>query len=372
MNIRSKSALEEALIRRLKELLASIVWLQGNSIQRLPTRKHNPFDLKLSVPLGKGGMAEVMILCRTEVRPSLFPYVTLPKDFKKPKSGLSRYPVLAAPYISPRMAGVCAQSGWGWFDLAGNCRLSVPGIVHIEKSGNEPVHQPPKSGTNLGTNQTSRIIRTLLTPENAGERWTQAELGKESYPAVSVGLVNKVVRFLMDEKYLDQAPDAGFRLHDPLGLLNAWAGAYRFDRHVRRDYFTLMDADRLRDTLAVLGVESGNHAAYASFSAAEVQAPHVRQPKIWLYLDPEYEERFATMTEAKPVDSGENLIVLLPSDKGVFYHVEEAPGRLGCTNTVQTYVDLVHSGGRGKEAAEAVLEQRLKKAWKAQGLLNGA
>lgn len=37
--------------------------------------------------------------------------------------------------------------------------------------------------------------------------------------------------------------------------------------------------------------------------------------------------------------------------------------RLDCTNTVQTYVDLWHSGGRALEAAEALLEQRLKQEW---------
>ncbi len=43
--------------------------------------------------------------------------------------------------------------------------------------------------------------------------------------------------------------------------------------------------------------------------------------------------------------------------------------RLSCTNPVQTYVDLFHCGGRGEEAAEALLEQNLKRAWKARGLL---
>ncbi len=43
--------------------------------------------------------------------------------------------------------------------------------------------------------------------------------------------------------------------------------------------------------------------------------------------------------------------------------------RLSCTNPVQTYVDFFHCGGRGEEAAEALLEQNLKRAWKARGLL---
>lgn len=72
------------------------------------------------------------------------------------------------------------------------------------------------------------------------------------------------------------------------------------------------------------------------------------------------------MAEAKLVDSGENLVVLIPEDSGVFYPQEGgAMGeqRLSCTNPVQTYVDLFHCGGRGEEAAEALLDQNLKRAW---------
>ena len=38
-------------------------------------------------------------------------------------------------------------------------------------------------------------------------------------------------------------------------------------------------------------------------------------------------------------------------------------------NPVQTYLDLFHCGGRGEEAAEALLEQNLKRAWKTRDLL---
>ena len=67
------------------------------------------------------------------------------------------------------------------------------------------------------------------------------------------------------------------------------------------------------------------------------------------------------------MDTGGNLIVLVPSDNGVFFQGDSQTSnvlRLGCTNAVQTYVDLWHCGGRGKEAAEALLEQNLKPAWR--------
>lgn len=42
---------------------------------------------------------------------------------------------------------------------------------------------------------------------------------------------------------------------------------------------------------------------------------------------------------------------------------------MACTNPVQTYVDLSRCGGRGEEAAEALLEQKLKPAWSQYTLL---
>ena len=64
--------------------------------------------------------------------------------------------------------------------------------------------------------------------------------------------------------------------------------------------------------------------------------------------------------------------MLIPEDDGFSTSGKEAAKgqqRLSCTNPVQTYVDLFHCGGRGEEAAEALLEQNLKRAWQARGLL---
>ena len=76
-----------------------------------------------------------------------------------------------------------------------------------------------------------------------------------------------------------------------------------------------------------------------------------------------FREYWYPALEAKLVDSGENLVVLIPDDIAVFYRTEQANNRLACTNAVQTYVDLAHAGGRGEEAAEAILQQRLRPAW---------
>jgi hypothetical protein len=97
----------------------------------------------------------------------------------------------------------------------------------------------------------------------------------------------------------------------------------------------------------------------------------VRQPKTWLYVREQEVSKFEELVEARRVDSGENLVVLIPHDDGVFYLRDggtTGDNRMSCTNAVQTYVDLYHCGGRGEEAAEALLNQRLKPEWKLRGL----
>jgi hypothetical protein len=241
--------------------------------------------------------------------------------------------------------------------------LRVPDAFQLERTGQRRVHTPPKSAANLSTPEAARILRALLATDNAGQKWTQRDLHLHAKPNVSIGLVNKVIRHLRDEAFVEELAD---------GLLAAWCEAYRFDRHQRRSYFTLLQGRRLREALAKLEALTDGHAAYAAFSAADFQAPHVRQPKSWLYVDAEWEDKFREVAEAKLVDSGENMVVLIPEDSGVFYlqdGCEMGEPRLSRTNPVQTYVDLFHCAGRGKEAAEALLEQNLKRAWTARGIL---
>ncbi len=64
-------------------------------------------------------------------------------------------------------------------------------------------------------------------------------------------------------------------------------------------------------------MRTGGFAVYAAFSAAGFQAPHVRQPETWLYVREQDISLFEELVEAKRVDSGENLVVLIPDDDGV-------------------------------------------------------
>lgn len=360
--------IERALATSLGHLLDQVNWLQGWKISKEARDKNGRVsDLLVTVPLPKGGKAILCVECKKELRPSEFRQFA--DQFRQHLPPVKVVvPVLGLPSVSPRMAELCAEHGWGWFDLVGNCRLDVPGLLHLQHTGIPPNHRRPKPLANLSTPEAGRVIRALLQPDTQALYWTQRKMQTQCQPNVSLGLVNKVVRFLRDEAFIEEILAGGFRVRDPQKLLFAWRDAYRFDRHVRRNYFTLLQGAKLREALANFGAHTGRVSAYAAFSAADFQAPHVRQPKTWLYVRGSEIPDFEAALEAKQVESGENLVVLIPEDDGIFYQADaggQNGRRLACTNAVQTYVDLCHCGGRGAEAAEALMEQCLKPKWKA-------
>ena len=374
----SHAAVETALLDKLQALLAEIGW-------QAEVRRHGaprgsggwtPDARVILKPRG-GNRTELWVEVKSDVRPGLFEHWA---RSRRPREGPhGAVPVLATTSISDRLADLCRQEGWSWYDLAGNCWIDVPDVLHIERRGNPPVHRPARTGANLISPAAARVVRALLTPAHASiPAWTHRRLLDETCwklipqdRPVSIGLINKVVRHLRDEGFVEDAKEGGIRLRDPKGLLDAWDKAYRFDRHERRSYFTLLKGPPLEEALYRTG--AGGMAAYAAFSAAERQAPHVRQAKTWVYVAARYLDAMVQQADAKPVDSGENLVVLIPDDSGVFRSFE-ADGfidekKLHPTDPVQTYVDLHHCGGRGEEAAQALLEQKLLPAWHQARLL---
>jgi hypothetical protein len=375
MNTRPASS-ERALLAMLREILSGLQWPVAFVSEPTGSVAKDEFDALVQLRSRAGAEAVLAVECKPELRPAAFqPWA---QRLAKLAQRRRATPVLGMPTVSPRMAELCQGAGWSWFDLSGNCRIDVPGLLHIERTGIPSAHRAPRPGANLGTAAAARVLRVLLSPGHAGRSWTQralqvqtaSHIGGDS--PVSIGLVNKLVRHLLDQGFVEAAGDGGIRVRDLSGLLGAWRAAYRFDRHERRSYFTLLKPAALDAAFCKVAHGAADAMLYAAFSAAERQAPHVRQAKTWIYVRPPYRDALVRDAAAKEVESGENLVVLVPEDSGVFlaFNADSTVGQqtIGSTDPVQTYIDLFHAGGRGEEAAQALLEQRILPAWKAVGV----
>jgi hypothetical protein len=359
--------LESSLAVKLEKILEGVAWLSAVEVMVNPADYDRAFDLLAGIGLPRGNRIELWVECKDMPKPSRFPYVSLENRFRKDGSKTVRVPTLAAPYISPRMAETCEKHGWSWFDLAGNCRITVPELLHIERTGNKPVHSRPKrEGANLSTHESARILRVLMAPEHAGRRWTQRELQDACEPKVSLGKVNTLVSYLREQAYLLDQKGGGLRMHDYEGLLKEWREAYGYQEHRQLNCFSLSDRKSIFKKLAELGAESsaqGMPACLASFTAADELAPHVRQSRLWVYVRARDTREIQKLLEAKEVDSGANLILLEAADEGVFEGIHFGNEGVPTTSALQSYLDLWQAGGRGEEAATAILNQCLKPGW---------
>ncbi len=147
MNINnlSEMELEKALTAALQKLLGGVGWLKGWKLE--PSPPNRDFDLQARISLPNGRTAVLWVECKRDIRPSSF-LMLADKRFAKERLPKEAVPVLGAPWISPRVAELCAERGWSWFDLAGNYSLDIAGLLHLRRTGEGPVLRRPKPVAN--------------------------------------------------------------------------------------------------------------------------------------------------------------------------------------------------------------------------------
>ena len=64
----------------------------------------------------------------------------------------------------------------------------------------------------------------------------------------------------------------------------------------------------------------------------------------------------------KPVQSGANLMLVIPYDEGVFYNLKEIDNCCVAA-PIQVFLDLRNMKNRGEEAAEFLFEQVIRPTW---------
>ncbi len=265
------------------------------------------------------------------------------------------YGVFMAPYISPKSAQICADAGVGYADFVGNCRLSF-GQVYVEQQGMPNTLAKKRDLRSLYSPKAARILRVLLTPPR--RTWKVEDLAEEA--EVSLGQVSKVKKLLSDRELISDAT-VGFTLSKPEELLKDWAENYSYKKNQVQSFYSLLKIPQIEENLARVCSGRGVRYALTGFSAAARFAPAVRYARVFAYVE-ETQGSIASLLEFKEVPSGANVSLLTPYDEGVFYGVEEIDG-VQIASPIQAYLDLWGFPGRGEEAADALLEEVIRKRW---------
>ncbi len=265
------------------------------------------------------------------------------------------YGILMAPYISFEAGEVLAENNAGYMDFSGNCRLSF-GDIYIERKGNPNAFTVKRDLRKLYSPKAERVLRVLLS--SARKPWKMAELSAEA--GVSLGQTANVKNALAEREWLDTTAP-GLRLSNPAAVLSQWAQNYDFRKNILKECYSVKSLAETEAAVEELCAKNGIRFALAGFSAAARLWPAVRYQRAMAYVAEFRAELFAA-AGIKEVESGGNLLLMLPYDAGVFYGAGNLNGGT-VAGAVQTYLDLAGYKGRGAEAAAEILENVIKPSW---------
>lgn len=353
---------EHALVhdaaQKLAATLREVPFLAQASIRQESTRGESRLDFILTV---RSESINRRLVC--EVKSSGQPRIAREAcldlvDYAR--SDQRDYPVFIAPYIGPTAAEICNQYLVGYFDLAGNSRLTFD-QVYIQSKGFPNPSVRKRDLRSLYSPKAERVLRVLLT---GGRRsWRMQELANEA--DVSLGQVANVKKLLSDREWAE-SETGGFRLRSldaaVLPMLTEWAGNYRIERSTSREYYSLKPIPQMEAELSEASCRLQMRLAFSGFSGAVRLAPAVRYQRITAYClgnVPELADRIGL----KQVSSGANVAIFEPYDEGVFYGVKDID-QAPVVSPVQLYLDLSQTKGRGGEGASAILEQVIKPLWR--------
>lgn len=264
-------------------------------------------------------------------------------------------PVFVAPYLSPESQALCREEGVGFLDLEGNVRIVFDGIFIERQVANKPAAER-RDLKSIFKPKSAQVLRVML--RDPSRPWRVTDLAAAA--DVSIGHVSNVRTALLDREW-GKVSDDGLYLSEPNLLVEEWRAAYEPPSATLLPFYTTLHGSELeKATRGLLRAEGMTGLAMlASFSAANWFAPYGRTGTQYFYADKRGLETLKAGLKLQSSAKGENVIVNVLKDPGLFRDAVEPAKGVFCTSPVQTYLDLAHAGERGREAAEHLKEEKL-------------
>lgn len=334
--------MEREATRRVPSLLAALLGAPSAEAGA-HTRPDLVVDARHGLPVVAGGR-QWLVDVRSSSTPTAIARAAEELERYAERSTHRGVPLVAVPFMTPAGAKLAAERGLNWIDLSGNARIR-DGELYVWVEGRP--NQFPSRGrpSSAFAPKSARIARVLLLEPRRW--WRQKDLAIRS--ALDDGHLSRVVRRLGDEGLLEYRARE-FRPREPHELLDAWADAYRFERHDIVTAHASGSGGDLAIDLHQRLVDAGIDHAFTGLPAAWEMAHHARYRLISIYVsgDPRAAIDAAGLRRS---DRGANVQVIGPDDEGVFAGVRRVE-RLPCVSAPQVYLDLLHLPERARDAAD--------------------
>ncbi|MDC0711975.1 hypothetical protein POL68_26140 [Stigmatella sp. ncwal1] len=333
----------------------------------LVVSQHGPggqavYDLaRVLVPQGS---VPVLVAYRAPLVPALVPQLRrrlleLDEDLRLRASAgrglpVPRIPMIVTDSASAGVISACEREDVALVDLRGTLLLRSEGIF-VRVVGQTPVQRRSRAPVFHGKG--CRLVRTLLTaPEQIRTARELSEQAQTSY-AYTHGVLTQ----LEQDGYLVRASrNTGFRVRDAVGLLRAWVESGEKTAVAAEGFHAPSTMpETLRSGYKALE-EQGIHCIFTLASGLLPEERFVSGLPHGLYLTGSIEPVVQALELRRLTPH--NFWVLRPEVAaetgvgGVYSSPRALPHGPG-VSLPQLAVDFQHSGGRGKEQAEALVER---------------
>jgi Transcriptional regulator, AbiEi antitoxin, Type IV TA system len=337
---------------RLSEFLACIPGLQVLDLQKEPVDRGCALRAHISFA---DRLFELVCEVKANGQPRFIRDAVLLLRHYIQAERTNAIPIVIAPYLSEQARQLCRQEQVGFLDFEGNAHIAFE-TVYIERLVAGTPKAEKRALRSLFKPKSARVLRSLL--QHPGRQWRILELAQEA--DVSAGHVSTIGAALREREWADQT-DEGLVLTVPDALLDAWLADYERPEGQEHRFYTHLHGAELDDALRpLMAPGSAGRLTLASYSAADWLAPYARNSSRYFYADAQGLDAFQSALALSRSSKGANIIIRVVTEDGVLADAVRPEPQILCTSPVQTYLDLMHAGERGAEAADYLRRTRLQ------------
>ena len=266
--------------------------------------------------------------------------------------------MIIANEISPGGRDLLRSEGVGYWDRSASLYLKLPwAYILVDR----PLERgAPRVARSLYRGSAAQVLQALLLEPDRS--WHLQDLAARS--AVSLSRVHTVLAQLEDNLWLERrgsGPSTVRVLVEPAALLDSWASAHSLKSYVQRYFYGWSQSPAtLRAAVSEALEQEGVPYALTLTSGAELVAPFTTAASRLEMLVPDTPSAGAALERSglQSVDEGENVVLLMTRQRAPLLFRQQI-GSVQVASTVQLYLDLWASPGRGKEQARHLRAERL-------------
>lgn len=277
--------------------------------------------------------------------------------FSSKPSSASNYsshkPIFICEFLPKSSQELLQKFKLNYIDSYGNIFIKSENFFLHKESLSKP-KQSESSLKSLFSPKTSQVLITMLS--NYQQEYKVQDLSLEA--DVSIGLVSKTKKILINNKLAKESMSGTFHLSAPKELVNIWKEHYKRIKFIKKSYYCSYFGSELEKKLCEFSNEikdiPKDKIVLCSSSAAYRVEPYFKSNSIEMYANSYGLERAIEFFDLKEVRSGANFFILQTDAEQVFFKPYQTDNGIICTNLIQLILDLSTLNDRAIEASEYI------------------